>query len=164
MKIKNFDKIRTDIPIIDDTFDKINKNGWIHHIERLMVIGNYFLLCKVDPHDVYKYFYSKICIDAYDWVMVGNVYGLSQYASKVKISVKPYICSSNYLLKMSDYKKGDWCYIMDCLFYNFIKNNYSMLKSNYSTAILTKMFDKNLNKDEMCKFAEKYILSKEQWN
>jgi deoxyribodipyrimidine photolyase-related protein len=160
MKIKNFDKIISDIPIIDDTFAKINKNGWIHHIERLMVIGNYFLLCQIHPNDVYKYFYSKVCLDAYDWVMVGNVYGMSQYASKIKISTKPYICGSNYLLKMSDYKKGDWCYTMDCLFYNFIKNNYAMLKANYSSAILTKMYDKNKNKEEMCSFAKKYISEK----
>ena len=156
-RIKNFDNIKSDIKIVDDTLKKIYKNGWIHHIERLMIIGNYFFLCEIHPDDVYRFFYEKVCLDAYDWVMVGNVYGMSQYASKTKICSKPYFCSSNYLLKMSDYKKEDWCYTLDCLFYNFIKNHYSLLKSNYSTSVMTNIYDKNENVNEMTKYAKKYI-------
>jgi deoxyribodipyrimidine photolyase-related protein len=156
-RIKNFDKIVTEIPIVDDTLKKVYQNGWTHHIERLMILGNYFMLCEVNPHDVYRFFYEKVCLDAYDWVMVGNVYGMSQFASKVKICTKPYFCSSNYLLKMSDYKKGDWCYILDCLFYRFIGTHYDLLKSNYSTAIMAKLYDKNKNKKEMIKLANEYL-------
>lgn len=159
-RIKDFDNIVTDIQIIDDTIQKVYTNGWTHHIERLMILGNYFFLCKIHPDDVYKFFYEKVCLDAYDWVMVGNVYGMSQYASKIKICSKPYFCSSNYLLKMSNYSKGDWCYKLDCLFYNFVKDHYSLLKSNYSTAMITKMYDKNENKIKMCKDANNYIKSK----
>ena len=159
-RIKNFDKIVTDIQIIDDTLQKIYKNGWTHHIERLMVIGNYFMLCEIHPDDVYRFFYEKVCLDAYDWVMVGNIYGMSQYASKTKICSKPYICGSNYLLKMSNYAKGNWCYIIDCLFYRFIGKHYNLLKSNYSTAILIHTFDKNKNEKEMVKFANLYLAKK----
>lgn len=159
-RIKNFDNITSDIPIIDDTLQKVYQNGWTHHIERLMVLGNYFMLCQIHPDDVYKFFYEKVCLDAYDWVMVGNVYGMSQYASKVKICSKPYFCSSNYLLKMSNYKKGDWCYKLDCLFYNFVHKHYDLLKSNYSTAVITKMYDKKENNIQMCKDAKLYIKSK----
>lgn len=159
-KIKDIDNISTDIPIIDDTLKKVYKNGWTHHIERLMVLGNYFMLCEVDPDDVYTFFYSHVCLDAYDWVMVGNVYGMSQFASNTKICTKPYFCSSNYLLKMSDYKKNDWCYLLDCLFYRFIKRHYKMLKSNYSTAIMVKMYDNNKNKNDMIKYANDYLKSK----
>lgn len=159
-RIKNFDNIVSDIPIIDDTIQKVYKNGWTHHIERLMVLGNYFMLCEIHPDDVYKFFYEKVCLDAYDWVMAGNVYGMSQYASKVKICSKPYFCSSNYLLKMSDYKKGEWTYKLDCLFYNFIKNHYHLLKSNYSTAVMTKMYDKKDNVKKMCNDANSYIKTK----
>jgi deoxyribodipyrimidine photolyase-related protein len=94
--------------------------------------------------------------------MVGNVYGMSQYASKTKICTKPYFCGSNYLLKMSDYKKGEWCYTLDCLFYRFIGKHYDMLKSNYSTSVLTLIYDKNENKKEMEEIAEKYL--KEHFN
>lgn len=159
-RIKNFDNIITDIKIIDDTLQKVYKTGWTHHIERLMILGNYFMLCEVNPDDVYKFFYQYVCLDSYDWVMVGNVYGMSQFASKVKICSKPYFCSSNYLLKMSDYKKGEWCYLLDSLFYRFIKRHYDLLKSNYSTSMLTAIYDKNKNKEEMIKFADKYIKNK----
>lgn len=159
-KIKDFNNIISDIPIIDDVLQKIYKNGWTHHIERLMVLGNYFMLCEVDPHDVYKFFYQHVCLDAYDWVMVGNVYGMSQFASKIQICSKMYLCSSNYLLKMSDYKKGEWCYLLDCLFYRFIGRHYQLLKSNYSTAIFATLYDKNKNKNKMIKFANNYIKQK----
>jgi len=159
-RIKDFDNIVSDIPIVDDTIKKVYENGWTHHIERLMILGNYFMLCKIHPDDVCKFFYEKVCLDAYDWVMIGNVYGMSQYASKVKICSKPYFCSSNYLLKMSDYKKGNWTYKLDCLFYNFIKDHYKLLKSNYSTSVMTLMYDKNINKLKMSKEANKYIKSK----
>lgn len=125
-----------------------------------MILGNYFMLCEVDPDDVYRFFYENVCLDAYDWVMVGNVYGMSQFASRIKICSKPYFCGSNYLLKMSNYKKGDWCYILDCLFYRFIKTHYKLVKSNYSTAVMTTMYDNNPNKDKMVNYANNYLRKK----
>lgn len=156
-RIHNFKNFVSNIQIVDDVLKKVYTNGWTHHIERLMVLGNYFFLCEVHPDDVYRFFYENVCLDAYDWVMVGNVYGMSQFASNTKIASKPYFCSSNYLLKMSDYKKEDWCYTIDCLFYRFIKTHYKLIKSNYSTAVMASMYDKNPNKDKMVKFANAYL-------
>ena len=73
------------------------------------------LLCEIDPDDVYKWF-MELFIDAYDWVMVPNIYGMSQFADGGLMSSKPYISSSNYLIKMSNYEKGDWQKTWDGLF------------------------------------------------
>jgi deoxyribodipyrimidine photolyase-related protein len=63
----------------------------------------------------------KYYIDAYDWVMVGNVYGMSGFSDGGTITTKPYISSSNYLLKMSDYSKNEsWCVILDALYWRFL--------------------------------------------
>lgn len=58
---------------------------------------------------------------------------------------------------MSDYKKGDLCYTPDCLFYRFIKTHYKLIKSNYSVAMMAKLYDHNPNKDEMVKYANVYL-------
>ena len=68
-----------------------------------MVIGNFMLLCQFDPNDVYKWF-MELYVDAYDWVMVPNVYGMSQFSDGGLFATKPYISSSNYIKKMSNYK------------------------------------------------------------
>lgn len=109
----------TGIPPVDESIRRIKKYGYIHHIERLMVIGNFALLCEIDPGEVYRWF-MELSIDSYDWVMTPNVYGMSQYADGGLIMTKPYISSSNYIRKMSDYSSGDWCDVWDGLFWRFI--------------------------------------------
>ena len=69
---------------------------------------------------VYRIF-MEWTIDAYEWVMVPNVYSMSQYADGGMMMTRPYFSSSNYILSMSDYKKDVWCAIWDTLYYNFIK-------------------------------------------
>ena len=54
-------------------------NGLCHHIERLMILGNFMLLCETNPDEVYRWF-MEMFIDSYDWVMVPNVYGMTQFA------------------------------------------------------------------------------------
>ena len=88
-------------------------------------MGNFMLLCEFDPDEVYKWF-MELFIDAYDWVMVPNVYGMSQLLTRPYVD-KPYISGSNYILKMSNYKKGEWCTTWDSLFWNFIEKK-SFLK------------------------------------
>ena len=79
-----------------------------------MIMGNILFLLKINPNHVYRWF-MELHIDAYDWVMVPNVYGMSQFSDGGLMSTKPYISGSNYILKMSDYKKGGWCEIWDAL-------------------------------------------------
>ena len=69
----------------------------------------------------------ELFIDAYDWVMVPNVYGMSQFADGGYVN-KALYKRSNYILKMSNYKKGDWCTIWDSLFWNFIDKKRDFLK------------------------------------
>jgi deoxyribodipyrimidine photolyase-related protein len=131
----------TGIPPIDDTIKKVLKTGYCHHIERLMVLGNFMLLCEFDPKEVYKWF-MELFIDAYDWVMVPNVYGMSQFADGGFFATKPYISSSNYILKMSNYSKGDWQEIWDALFWHFMDKQREFFSSNPRLAMLLGTFDK----------------------
>ncbi len=101
---------------LDDVIKKVQRTAYAHHIERLMVVGNYFLLRETDPHEVYRWF-MELFIDAYDWVMVPNVYGMSQYADGGLITTKPYFSGSNYLLKMSPYAKAAWSEKWDDLYW-----------------------------------------------
>ena len=117
---------KTGILPIDNCLEKVKKYGYLHHIERLMILLNYMTLKEYHPKDIYKWFLSCVSIDAYDWVMKTNIYIFS-YAWKPG-SRKPYISSSNYILKMSNYKKDEWCNVWDILYRNFIKNKKDKLK------------------------------------
>jgi deoxyribodipyrimidine photolyase-related protein len=134
---------KSGIKILDDTIKKLNLTAYNHHIERLMILGNIFLLLEIKPNDVYEFF-MKNYIDAYDWVMVGNVYGMSGFSDGGSITTKPYIASSNYLLKMSDYdKKEEWCKIIDALYWSFLyKYSYKFStnpRMKMQIALLNKM-------------------------
>jgi len=131
----------TGIDPVDDTIKKINHTAYANHIERLMIVGNFMLLCEFDPDEVYRWF-MELFIDSYDWVMVPNVYGMSQFADGGLMSTKPYISSSNYILKMSNYKKGDWCKVWDALFWNFMDNQREFFLKNPRMRMLISSFDK----------------------
>jgi deoxyribodipyrimidine photolyase-related protein len=158
----------TQIPIIDDTIKKALKFCYLNHIERLMIMGNFMLLCKIKPQEVMKWFFELVSIDAYDVFMVPNVLCMSQFADGGLMMNRPYFCSSNYLLKMSNYKKNDgivklrsgeydWTYIFDCLYYNFIVDNKKTLSKIYATASMVKLSEKKDGLKTMINIAEEYI-------
>ncbi len=145
---KSFYDGTTGIDPVDDTIKKVNKTGYANHIERLMILGNFMVLCEFDPNEVYRWF-MELFIDAYDWVMVPNVYGMSQYADGGLMSTKPYISSSNYIIKMSDYKKGQWSEIWDGLFWSFMDKQREFFTKNPRMRMLISSFDKmNQSKKE----------------
>ncbi len=109
----------TGLSPVDNVVQKVLRIGWCHHIERLMVLGSALLLCEAHPDEVYSFF-SALFVDAYDWVMVPNVYGMSQFADGGLTATKPYISSSAYLLRMGRYDKGLWTGIWDALFWRFL--------------------------------------------
>jgi deoxyribodipyrimidine photolyase-related protein len=148
----------TGIEPIDSTIKKLLSTGYCHHIERLMVLGNFMLLCEFDPNEVYRWF-MELFIDAYDWVMVPNVYGMSQFADGGLMSTKPYISGSNYLMKMSDYKKGSWQTIWDGLFWRFMHVHRDFFLQNPRLGMLVRTFDKmSIEKQETHLYnAEKYL-------
>ncbi|HVG12606.1 MAG TPA: FAD-binding domain-containing protein, partial [Flavisolibacter sp.] len=131
----------TGIQPVDSTIRKVLDTGYCHHIERLMVLGNFMLLCEFDPNEVYRWF-MEMFIDAYDWVMVPNVYGMSQFADGGLMSTKPYISGSNYLMKMSDYKKGTWQAVWDGLFWRFMHTHRAFFLQNPRLGMLVGSFDK----------------------
>jgi deoxyribodipyrimidine photolyase-related protein len=131
----------TGVEPIDQTIRKLLKTGYNHHIERLMVLGNFMLLCEIKPDAVYRWF-MEMYIDAYDWVMVPNIYGMSQFSDGGLMTTKPYICGSNYILKMSDYPKGDWQEIWDGLFWRFLDKQRETFRKNPRWAMLISTWDK----------------------
>jgi len=72
-----------------------------------MVIGHFVLLCEFHADKVYRWF-MVMWVDAYDWMMVPNVYGMGNIVDSGTLTTKLYIIGSRYLLKMSDYQKGVW--------------------------------------------------------
>lgn len=139
---KKFWKGSTGMLPIDLAVKNVLRTGYCHHIERLMVLGNFLLLTECSPDEVYGWFMGNF-VDAYDWVMVPNVYGMSQYADGGKMVTKPYISGSNYLLKMSNYEKGDWTEIWDGLFWRFLQRHRELFYSNPRTHVLVKLLEKN---------------------
>lgn len=155
---KSFYDGTTGIAPIDITIRKILKTGYCHHIERLMVLGNFMLLCEFDPDEVYRWF-MEFFIDAFDWVMVTNIYGMSQFADGGMMSTKPYVGGSNYLMKMSDYPKGEWQETWDALFWRFLDVHREVFLKNPRLGMLVKTYDKwpEEKKVTMKLKAEKFI-------
>lgn len=139
----------TGIEPIDVVIERLLEHSYTHHIERLMILGNFMLLCEIHPDEVYKWF-MEMYIDAYDWVMVPNVYGMSQYADGGLICTKPYISSSNYIKKMSNFHAGEWCEVWDALFWRFIAKHEKVLAKNQRMSMLIVQLNK-MNKTRLAK-------------
>ncbi|SHK01744.1 deoxyribodipyrimidine photolyase-related protein [Rubritalea squalenifaciens DSM 18772] len=132
---------RSGLPPVDNAVRRVLETGYAHHIERLMVFGVIFQLCHVKPTSVYQWF-MELFVDAYDWVMVPNVYGMSQFADGGKFVTKPYVCGSNYIRKMSDYPKGGWCEIWDALFWDYIAANRSFYAEQPRLGMMVRQLDR----------------------
>ena len=130
----------TGIEPVDRAVKRVVETGYTHHIERLMVLGNYFLLTRTEPEEVFEWF-SELFIDAYDWVMVPNVYGMSQYSAGGLIMTKPYISSSNYIKKMSHYR-GDWEEILDGLYWSFVRDFREKIEEIPRMAVMASIVDR----------------------
>ncbi|MGA0838272.1 MAG: cryptochrome/photolyase family protein [Pseudomonadales bacterium] len=119
----------TGIAPLDHVIHKTLRFGWAHHIERLMVAANLMNLAGIQPQEVYRWF-MEMFVDAYDWVMVPNVFGMGLTSDGGIFTTKPYICGSNYLRKMGDYAPGPWCDVMDGLLWRFVANHETTLRAN----------------------------------
>lgn len=160
-----FWKGETGIGPVDIVIQKVLKTGYNHHIERLMVLGNFFLLCEFDPNEVYRWF-MEMYVDAYDWVMVPNVYGMTQFADGGLMTTKPYISGSNYLLKMGDWPKGEWQTTWDGLFWRFMHVHRDFFGQNPRLGMLVKTFDKMKpeKRKEHLAAAERFLKKLDDWN
>lgn len=112
---------KTGLIVIDKEIEKAIEFGYSHHIIRLMIFLNFMIINEIRPEDIYKWFMEVISIDAYDWVMVSNIYSMG-FFSKIGMR-RPYLSSSNYITKMSNYKKdGKWDIIWDEKYRSFVKS------------------------------------------
>lgn len=131
----------TGLPPLDLVINRCQKYGWAHHIERLMIAGSTMLMAEVHPDESYRWF-MEMFVDSADWVMIPNVYGMSQFADGGVFATKPYISGSAYILKMSDWKKGDWCEIWDGLYWRFIDRHESLFAKNPRMSMMLRQLEK----------------------
>lgn len=130
----------TGLPPVDLVVERVLEHGWSHHIERLMVAGNAMCLLRTDPEAVHEWF-MEMYVDAYDWVMVPNVYAMSQFAAGEAITTKPYVSGSNYLRKMSDLPTGEWTTAWDGLYWTFVRDHREVFEGNHRSTMMTRMYD-----------------------
>jgi len=127
------------------------QNAYAHHIQRLMVIGNFALLTGLDPAAVSEW-YLLVYADAYEWVELPNVYGMALFADGGLLASKPYIASGNYIHKMSNYcqnchynvkeKTGHSACPFNYLYWNFIGKHRDKLATNPRLSMAYRTYDR----------------------
>jgi len=142
--------------------------AYAHHIQRLMITGNFALLAGIDPDEVDKW-YLGIYIDAIEWVEITNTRGMSQFADGGIVGTKPYVSSANYIDKMSNYckdchysktkKTGEGACPFNSFFWNFYQNNRDKLEKNPRIGFVYTTLDKmnDEKKAELFDQAEDYL-------
>ena len=143
---------------LDYSIQNASKYAWTHHIERLMIQSNIMNLCEIEPSNAYRWFMEHY-MDSSEWVMYPNVYGMGLFSDGGVFSTKPYICGSSYFRKMMDFKKGEWCDILDGLYWRFIENNRDFFIKNPRLSMMVRVLDK-MNKDRknnIINLANKFI-------
>ena len=126
---------------LDYSIKNAKKYAWTHHIERLMIQANIMNLCEINPKRVYIWFMEHY-IDSSEWVMYPNVYGMGLFSDGGVFSTKPYICGSAYFRKMMDFKKGEWCDILDGLYWRFIEKKKNFFLKNPRLSMMVRVLDK----------------------
>lgn len=126
-------------------------DAYAHHIQRLMVIGNFALLAQTHPDDVDAW-YLGVYIDALEWVEMPNTRGMSQWADGGVIATKPYVASGNYINKMSNYCKdcrydvkqriGEHACPFNSLYWNFLDTHREKFKDNQRMTMMLALLDK----------------------
>ncbi len=137
-----FYRATTGVLPVDTVIRRVTERSYCHHIERLMVVGNILMLCEIHPDQVYQWF-TELFIDAYDWVMVPNVYGMSQFSDGGLLATKPYISGANYIRKMSNYPRGEWEGTWTALFWRFLDRHREFFAGQPRMNMLVKQLDKD---------------------
>lgn len=148
LRIKNWKPFftgNTTIDVLDNEIKKAQETGYAHHIVRLMIFLNFFVLMKIHPHDIVHWFMSVCSIDAYPWVMWSNIIAMGWFHPQ--FMRKPYISTEAYILKMSDYKKPE-CKIWRSLFYEFLYSNKSKLTGSSKIYLRNLTYFENLPRQE----------------
>ena len=130
---------KTDMACLAAAISQTREEAYAHHIQRLMVTGNFAMLAGIDPHQVHEW-YLAVYADAYEWVEMPNTLGMSQFADGGLLGSKPYAASGNYINKMSDYcgacrfdvkqKTGEGACPFNSLYWHFLDRNRDKLDGN----------------------------------
>lgn len=122
---------------VNNCIHKAFDTAYLHHIERLMIIGNYMVLSEIKPQEGFRWF-MEFAIDSYEWVMVQNVYDMVFFNGNGMTSYKPYITSNSYLIKMSNYSASEeWNDKWNALYKSFVmKHKKQLYKYRYHFKML----------------------------
>ena len=158
----------TDMHCISKVVSETQEEAYAHHIQRLMVTGNFALLAGIDPAEVHDW-YLRVYADAYEWVEAPNVIGMSQFADGGIIASKPYVSSGNYIDRMSDYckscaydvkdKTGDNACPFNLLYWHFLDRHRDRFSGNPRMGQMYATWDrmKDDKRDTILKGAERFL-------
>ena len=141
----------TEMACLQAAISQTREEAYAHHIQRLMLTGNFALLAGIDPRQVHEW-YLTVYADAYEWVELPNTLGMSQFGDGGLMSSKPYAASGNYIHKMSDYcrhcrfdvkqKTGDSACPFNPLYWDFLNRNREKLAANPRMAQMYRTWDR----------------------
>lgn len=145
---------QTDMACMREAISQTREEAYAHHIQRLMITGNFALLVGVAPKAVHEW-YLAVYADAFEWVELPNTLGMSQYADGGLLGSKPYAASGNYINKMSNYckncrfdvkqKTGDQACPFNSLYWDFVNRNAEKLRTNPRMAQVYRTWERMAN-------------------
>jgi deoxyribodipyrimidine photolyase-related protein len=137
----------TEMFCLHETLGAVRETAYAHHIQRLMILGNFALIAGLEPVAVNDWFWAMF-IDGYDWVMEPNVIGMALHADGGYVGTKPYAASANYISGMSDYCKrcrydpkqldGDDACPFNALYWDFIGRNEARFVRNPRMSVIVR--------------------------
>lgn len=160
---------KTDLKCLQESVRPVLEEGYSHHIQRLMILSNFSNLTGSDPRELNRWFHLAYT-DAYEWVVLPNVLGMSTFADGGVLASKPYVSGGNYINKMSDYcknckysitqKTGEDACPFNYLYWNFVDQQRDTFNVSGRVNFMVNMFDKKKSdeeKMEIRKSSEKYL-------
>jgi deoxyribodipyrimidine photolyase-related protein len=151
-----WDAKKTEMNCLKQTLSQIERTGYAHHIQRLMILSNFALISGLNPQEFENWFHS-VFIDAYDWVMQTNVIGMGLFADGGILASKPYAASANYVNNMSDYCKNcsynhkekitENACPFNFFYWDFLDRHYDKLKSQGRMSFILKNLERMTNEE-----------------
>jgi deoxyribodipyrimidine photolyase-related protein len=179
----NFDKSlpelfwsgETKMHCLSESVRPVIEQGHSHHIQRLMVLSNFSNLTQSDPRALNRWFWFAY-VDAYEWVVLPNVLGMSTYADGGVLASKPYVSSGNYITKMSDYcrsceysvskKTGEGACPFNYLYWHFVDQQRKAFEDNGRAGFMVNMYEKKSDEDKEAirESSEKFLEQLERYD
>jgi deoxyribodipyrimidine photolyase-related protein len=141
----------TKMKCVTEAVQQVIRTGYSHHIQRLMVLSNISNLTETNPHDLFEWFWFAY-IDAWEWVVLPNVLGMSTFADGGVLASKPYVSGGNYINKMSDYcsgcsysiskKEGEDACPFNYLYWNFVNRQREAFSESGRVSFMVNTYDK----------------------